>query len=197
MSVKKLLNYFEYSVNIHLSDFGFTNWQDFIQSTFHLSNFKPILLVSVTLGTVASFCEDYLGIEAMVYVAFVALLFIEFFSGLAASLKEGKKFESRKLGRFIVKIVAYTAIIGIINIFKNGMKPMVVLDNEINIYAWIYYTTFNMIVVQLIVSVLENYSRLGYRESNKIFGLIASKLNKWFKLDDDTKKDGNEEAPTV
>lgn len=172
------------TLNHFFSDFGFTGYYDFLQSSFHVENFKPIIISSVMLGTIATYCEKYLGIEPIVYVAFVMLLAIEYFTGLSASLKEGKKFESKKLGRFIIKIAAYTTIIGIINIFKNGMKPMVVIDNEINIYSWLYYTVFNMIVVQLIVSVLENYSRLGYKESNKIFGLIAGKLNKWFKLDE-------------
>ena len=95
-------------------------------------------------------------------------------------MREGNKIESKKFGRFILKILTYTLIIGIINVFRTRLEVPQVFGQSINIYAWIFYVSFNMIIIQLIISVFENLARLGYAESNKIFKALSLKADKWF-----------------
>jgi hypothetical protein len=117
-----------------------------------------------------------------VYLAFLVLLGCEFITGIRASVREGGKIESKKFGRFILKILTYTLIIGIINVFRTRLEIPQVFGQDINIYAWIYYVSLNMIIIQLIISVFENLSRLGFAESSKIFKALSLKASKWFSL---------------
>jgi len=163
-------------------EFGFKSFLDYFQSCFKWGISSSSVVLSLTFGALASNFELIIGLEPVVYLAFVLLLFMEFFTGIKASLKEGKKIESKKFGRIILKILTYTILIGIINIFKTRLPVPKIFDSEINIYSWVFYTVINLIIIQLIISVFENLSRLGYKESSKIFGVIGKASEKWFKL---------------
>lgn len=181
--ITKLINY----LNFHLEGLGFSSVNDFNESAFHLSSFKPIFLTSFSLGTAAVCIETYLGITPLVYLSFMALIVGEFITGIKASKKKGRKIQSRKLGRMITKMAVYTAIIGILFSFASQLNPPNLWGFEVNIYQWIYYTVLNMIIIQLIISLLENLTEMGFAETNKIFRLLKSKLDKWFELKNEEK----------
>ena len=173
------------SINYYLQGFGFQNVNDLAVSTLHTDkNWNVITVISGILGSVALVVENYIGLTPIVYVAFVVLLALEFLTGVKASLKKGKKIESRKFGRMIVKVGIYTTILGIIHIFKETTA-----DAAIDIYEWIYYVVFNMVVLQLIISVLENLSKLGFAESSIIAKFIKNKLGKWFDVEEPADRD--------
>jgi hypothetical protein len=173
--IKNILNWI-------VRDWGYLDVGDFLASCFHIAAIKPILFVSIAFGTIATFIQNIIGLDPMVYIAFIVLIFVEFFTGVRASIREGNKFESKKMGRFVFKIGAYTILIGIVNIFKTKFQVPQIFGQQIHIYAWIYYIMLNMITIQLIISVLENYSRLGYRETNRVFRFITIKFDKWLNL---------------
>lgn len=172
------------SIDTFMSEFGFNGVSDYLGSCFHWGASSKPLILSVTLGSFATYFEQFIGLEPVVYVAFLVLLISEFITGVRASVKEGKKIQSRKFGRFILKILTYTLMIGLINIFRTRLHIPVIFGQNINIYAWIYYVVLNMIIVQLIISVFENLSRLGFAETNRIFRAIKNASKKWFKFED-------------
>jgi len=165
-----------------MQEFGFQTSMDFLNSTFGYAAKKPVLLLSVSLATIGTYLENFIGIDPFVYLAFIILLFLEFFTGMRASLKEGEKIQSKRFGRVILKLIIYTTLIGVINIFRTRLDTHVAFGFEINIYSLIYYAALNLIVVQLILSVFENLSRLGYEETNKIYKVIARILQKYIRL---------------
>lgn len=170
------------AITAFMQEWGFDNFSEFISSSFGF--LKPnIFILSVSLGGVALAFESFIGLTALVYCAFALLLMLEFFTGIQASLHEGIKIDSHKWQRVILKLAIYTLIIGIINIFKEKLEVPVWFGTEINIYAWIYYTILNLFVVQLLLSVLENLSRMGYDETSAIFRAIKNGLHRWFKLE--------------
>lgn len=159
-----------------LKDWGFTSMQDLLQSTLHIGSLKPMMLLSVTFGTLSSITDKFLGLEPLVYLCFLILLIVEFITGISASIKEGKKIESKRLGRFIVKIVVYTLMIAIVNILNKSFDDRIVGK----IYNFIYWVIIDFITLQLIISVFENLSRLGFQESSRVFNKINKYLSKWF-----------------
>lgn len=163
--------------------YGFTDSMDFLQSTFHVSSIKMIILSSITLGTLATKFESVMGIEPAVYMVFVILIAVEFWTGIKASLKAGKKIQSRKWGRMIIKIGIYSTMLGCINILSNSVGNIDLKFFQTNIYEWLYYIVFNMVVIQLIMSIFENLTKLGYKETSKIFKVVSQKFEKWFELD--------------
>jgi len=171
-------------INYHLQGFGFSGANDLMVSTLHTDkNWGVIVALSAFFGGVAMSVETYLGLQLTAYAGFLALLILEFITGIKASLKSGKKIESRKLGRMIVKIGFYTIILGIAQSLKGGG------DLAHTIWDWVHFTVFNMVAVQLIISVFENLSKLGYTETNKILRAINKKLSKWFDFEEPADRD--------
>ena len=72
------------------------------------------------------------------------------------------------------------------------MTPDPVVDPpgfDVEIYELIYYIIINMIVIWLIISVFENLSRLGFRESSAIYRKLEKQMSKWFDLKTGEKKE--------
>ena len=109
------------------------------------------------------------------------LLIIEFATGISASIREGKKIESRKFGRFICKVFIYTLMIGVVHILNTSADGRIVSK----VYTFIYWVIVDYISLQLIISVFENLSRLGFQETSKVFKKINKYLCKWFDLKDE------------
>jgi phage-related holin len=159
-----------------VKEYGFSCWTEMLQSTLHYKNYKPMLGMSITLGGFSALTNKFLGLDALVYVSFVLLILIEFITGISASIKEGKKIESKRLGRFLVKITIYTLMIAIANILRISYESDIVGK----LYGFIYWVILHFITVQMIVSVFENLSRLGYQESSRVFKKINQFMSKWF-----------------
>lgn len=164
-----------------LNDWGFLSLQDLFQSTLHYKNYKPMFTVSITVASLSSFIDKWLGLEPMVFIAFCVLLIIEFATGISASIREGKKIESRKFGRFICKVFIYTLMIGVVHILNTSADGRIVSK----VYTFIYWVIVDYISLQLIISVFENLSRLGFQETSKVFKKINKYLCKWFDLKDE------------
>jgi len=177
------MNKFILAVNSFIQEFGFKTIEEFGISTFGFTIKKEIITLGISLGTLAAVVESFVGLDPLVYIAFIVLLYIEFRTGIKASIKDNKKIQSKKIGRVILKMLTYTVIIGIINIFRTRLFIPSILGFEVNIYSVVYYAVLNLIIIQLLLSVFENLSRLGYRETNKIFHFITKKMESWFTLD--------------
>jgi hypothetical protein len=169
-------------LNIFIKDFGFGSLSELYKSSFGLALKKPVLLFSLSLASLGSMCEDFIGLDPLVYSSFIILLFLEFFTGIKASIKEGVKLQSKRFGRVILKLMIYTIIIGIINIFSTRIEVPKAFGFSVNIYSLIYYAVLNLIIIQLILSVFENLSRLGFEETNKIYKAISKLLKKYLDL---------------
>lgn len=168
--------------------FGFSGTNDFMESAFHISSWKPLAIVSISVGSLGlsinGFFQNNLGLAPFVYLSFLLLIVIETWTGIQASLKKGRKVQSRKLVRMLIKISIYTIIIGILQQFATGLSTPNIpfTETKINIYTWIYFVVLNWIVLQLILSVLENLSEMGWEETNGLFKIIYNKISKWFQL---------------
>jgi len=168
-------------INYQIKAFGFADSTDVLVSTLHTDkNWLHMGVVGSVLGSLALFLEKYVGLEPVAYIAFLSLLIIEFVTGIKASIKSGRRIESRKFGRMIIKIGIYTSILSIVNIMKGVFNK-----DAIDIYYWLYYIIFNLVVIQLVISVFENLAKLGYAESSVIVRIMRKKLNKWFDLTND------------
>jgi hypothetical protein len=176
-----------------IKEFGFKNFGEFFASSFGFFTKKNILFISFSLGLVAEYVHDFLGLDPYVYSAFILLIFLEFWSGIKASLNEGKKIQSKRFGRVILKLGVYTCIIGILNIFSTRLYVPEAFGIKINLYSVIYYTILNLLTFQLILSLLENLSRLGFEETSKLYSAISKVLKKYLDLDSEN-NEGDENS---
>lgn len=173
------------TINNFIKDLGYSSVGDFLHSTLHINYSKIITLMSISLGTLATLFEQFIGLTPAVYLSFSLLLFAEFYTGIKASLLAGEKIESSKAQRFILKIGVYTIMIGAMHCLAIGMTPFSIKGIPLNVYEWLYYVILNMIILLLILSVFENGSRLGWKESSRIFRFLSKYIDKWLNLLDE------------
>lgn len=180
-------------INYLLQGFGYENLTDFhttIFKAFYIPNYQIIILMTITLGTIREFIENLMGLDIFVLIGFVFLIVAEWQTGVKADMiKRKQKFQSRKVGRMILKIGVYNAILFILYIFSSKTKTLDFVGFEVNPMSWLYYMVFVMIIFQLVISYFENLGVLGYKEAGGISGMILRKYNKWFEFDGE--KDGD------
>lgn len=182
------------AINSLIKEFGFDCHNNLISSTFGFLLQKKTISISLYLGAISMFVKKWVGIEGVVFATFLGLILFEFVTGIKASLKEGNKIESKRFGRVILKMLIYTTMIGMINVFKNNLHSPSIFGYEFNVFELIYNTVVYGILIQLFISVLENLSRLGYKETSKLFKIVSRIFDRWIKLDDsEDKKDSEDE----
>lgn len=157
---------------------GFKDTASFVESTFHPNNINFSLIMSSIFGCIAYFIESFLGFESMVAVAVLILFTLEIVTGIKASLKEGEAFSSKKLGRGFLKMMIYMLMIGAANLLSLHIHIKPIFSWSFNYYEWIHYTCMNFVILQLFISNIENFNRLGWSE----FVPLLSKLSKFLKL---------------
>ena len=175
-------------LNFILNGFGFMNGTDFVKSTMGHLLFIKTLKVSAILSTIASVVESLLGIQPAFITAYCVLIVFEWLTGIFASAKKGRPHESRKMGRMLLKIAAYSLPIYILNQFARTNDFPVIMGWELDPFNWLYWAVLIGIIWQLLVSLLENLDVLGVVYARKLIKIINSKLNKKFDIKDESTK---------
>lgn len=177
-----MIRYLLATIEFIMHGFGYKNLKDFVNSFINLDYASAIISVSVVLGCVASFIEQYLGLTPLAYLSFILLIIIEFFTGIKASMLSGVKIQSRKISRMILKISIYTILIGILHSFTTEIKIPSMIGFDLNLYSWAEYSVLTAIIFHLIISVLENLVSMGLEEASWPLKMIKSKFGKWFEF---------------
>lgn len=163
------------TLNYLLKGFGFENYIDFSKSSFGFVGFKAGVIASFLAGVVAK--SEYLfGVKFMFLVAYVALILLEWVSGVLASLSKGEEHKSRKLGRMILKVFTYAVLMLILNQFARTTSFPEVMGFDLNPFVWLYWVILLIIIWQLIVSLLENFKKLGFRWADIALKVINRKF---------------------
>lgn len=173
-------------INYILNGFGFKDPSDFACSIDKSTpeSYLTFLKVAFILGTIREFIEVYIGLDILVLACFVFLIVAEWWTGVKVDvIKRGNKFKSRKSGRMILKVGTYITILFVLFTFSSRTEKLEFVGFNLNPMKWIYYIVFVWIIMQLLVSWLENLAALGYKEMKGLVGVILRKGNKWFEFD--------------
>jgi hypothetical protein len=183
---------FTKNVDFILDGFGFENMQDLNNSCWHINNPK-VLIMSINVSAISAFISLWIsnltGYEPLTFIAFTALIVLETISGVQVAFKAGQKFKSRTFGRMFLKLGYYMAIVIILNLFNKQTQFPMMGSFEVDPFLWLYHGFSVAIVIQLLISVLENLGKLGFKESKNVIGVLIRKYNKWFDLEDDQKEE--------
>lgn len=176
----KLLNYI-------LQGFGYIDWHDFqttIFKAYYIGNVKLWITLSFSLGTFRELVKVSTGLDVLFWGAFIFLIIAEWQTGMKVDMfKRGKKFQSRKFGRMLLKIGVYFSILQMLFTFSTQTKTIDFAGFEVNPLGWLYYVVLVAIIFQLVISWLENLGNLGYKEARGIAGIVLRKYDKWFEFD--------------
>lgn len=167
---------------------GYNCGEHLITSAFH-PNTMPITLGVSSIGaSLAYYFEAVMGINIPVGILIVLLFILELFTGVRASIKEGKGFSSEKFQKGWFKLFIYMIFIICSNLAAKYIPNRGFFGIQFNIYDWLHYLFYNFIIIQLFISNLENFMRLGWGN----FLPIISQLSNILKINQETKKDDND-----
>ncbi len=163
-----------------LLGFGYKNFQDFLDTTILMKGMMgKILFFSVGFSTVTVYIEKFIGLQPAAYFSLIILFILEFVTGVSASVYIRKeKFESMKMGRIVLKIFVYSIVLGLMNIFNKHVGGHSVFGLNFNFFEWIYFIVLNILILQLLVSVMENCESLGFKEVSIFLRIFRKQIKR-------------------
>jgi hypothetical protein len=160
-----------------LHEFGFEGFTDFFISTFGIMFSKNSILLGMVLGF--SF-NSLVGLEPALLLTIIGLFLLEIVTGTVASIYfQDEKFDKEKLSRSIIKLFAYPILLIIIQQFKNfEIGTVGVMDMNINFFDLAHTALIFLVVLQVLISFLENLSLMGFKELDIVTKIFKMKLRK-------------------
>lgn len=177
--INKFLNYI-------VSNFGFTCTEDFNSSIIHSS----VLPLTLSFAGLSAVFETIFGLQNLTIMAFVVLVILELLTGLIASKVRGEKIVSHKFGRFGLKVLVWLALVYVTNSVKlefinsNGVFDSLALV----LFTWLHGSIFIYIVLEYLISVLENLGVITGTSNKTLINAITNKLNSFFNNEKDKRK---------
>ena len=169
-------------INYILQGFGFTDWRDFINSSFGHILSVNFIAVDVVISALIGLIQFLFGFNHLFLAAYVVLILFEWITGVLASFKRGEPHESRKFGRMLLKILTYLVLIYVLHTFSANISFPALGDFEFDPFHWLYWVVLIAIIWQLLVSLLENLDCLGFRFASVLLRIINKKFFKMFDL---------------
>jgi len=169
---------------------GYDSTNHLMNSAFHPEVFKVATIISAIAATIAYYFELVFGIQLPVGLLIIILFGLELFTGVRASIKEGKGFSSEKFQKGWLKLFIYMVFMACSNLAANYIQQRSFLGFNFNMYDWLHYLFYNFIIIQLFISNLENFMRLGWGN----FLPIISQLSNVLKINQDKKKNDDDSA---
>lgn len=162
MIAKKICNYI-------VINFGFHGVEDFYKSTIH-HNFT-VLTIPVTIIT--TIIEKLMGLQYLTFLSFGVLVLMEFITGIYASKIKNIPIQSKKFGRFGLKLLVWISLIFIINSLKMEYKDKTDMTSLMAhaLFSWLHGALYVYINLEYLISVLENLETISGGDS------ATSKLN--------------------
>lgn len=160
----KLLRTFDYHSTVDLA-------QSLAPSTkYHLTTLSVFMSI---LGTGA---DKFFGLDGLAFMALLIVFITELVSGITASSMRKEPFSSMKLSRFSFKVAYYLVLISVpylmANSFAGHKKELPAM-----VFEWLHTFLVVQIVLENIVSILENTAVITGKDKTHIITKIQDKIN--------------------
>lgn len=173
-------------VSKFLSSYGFNGIRDFALSMFPSFKYGQGR-EALGLSAIIAFIAKIMGITPLVVVAMFVVVLVESVTGIGASNKQGKPFESWRFSRCIIKVSIWVSLFFMFNAFKLDaeVKDGVLWQFAVFIYTLMQITTMIYFVVEYATSIAENLAILDGKDKDayikaikELFGNIIKSFNK-------------------
>ena len=148
-----------------LKTFAYNGWADLASSLAPSIKYEHITAMGITLSSVIVVVQVMFGLDALAFLALLVIMVAELSSGIIASKIRKEKFSSMKLSRFTFKVAYYLI----------GFRAT---DQELaySVFHWMHLFLTIQIVLENIVSVLENLSVISGKEKTHWIRKIQDKI---------------------
>jgi len=134
-----------------------------------------MLLVTLFISTIIAEIDVIFGLDATAVGGLIAVMLLELASGTLASQIQKQPFSSRKLSRFTFKMACYLVLIAVPYVFEVSFKKH---GNDLasGLFGWLHVFLVTQIVVENIVSILENLAVIMGKEKTYWIDRIKDKF---------------------
>lgn len=156
---------------------GYDSSEHFINSTFHPDFAGQASAISGTLAMVAYYFDKSFGFQLPVGFAILVLFFLEMRTGILASKKDGEGWNSDKFQKGWLKFGVYWVVIGILNILDVYARCPEAFGFELDLWAFVHFSWYNYVIIQLLGSNIENFIRLGWDKNSMLVRILQKIYN--------------------
>jgi len=169
-----------------VNNFGFKCVSDFGNSIVH----SKFLVLTLPLAALSSMVQTLLGLHVLTIISFVVLVVLELITGLLASKVRGEKIVSRKFSRFGLKVFVWILLLYVTNAVKleYNTDPTAFGKVASTLFTWLHGTFFIYIVLEYLISVLENLGVITGNSKQTLIDAIIKKINTFLGLEKDKDK---------
>lgn len=162
-----------------LVSFGYKGWAEYFASLYPSFKYDYLALASLMMAGMSGLIVRVFGLDAYAFIALLLAFLFEIVTGLAKSIKVHDKIESFKLSRFSFKLAYYLLIIAVFHLlefsFENQSKRLAA-----EVMGWLYAYSIVHIVLENVISVLENIAVLKGKDKEHWIYKIQEKLHNVF-----------------
>lgn len=156
-----------------LAAYDWHSFEEFVLSIFPSYKYQlhgAVLAISFISGSV-----NYLfGVTPALAMAMFVAIVVEVWTGIRASRRQGKSFESFRFSRCIIKIAIWLAILYIIHAFKREFQDSTNLIDiaAYGFFSFVFVAALTAFLVEYVTSILENVSVLKGMEKTALIDAI-------------------------
>lgn len=168
--------------NYIVTNFGFSCTNDFNGSIVH----TKLLAITIPVAGISSIVENVMGLHGLTVLAFVSLVILELITGLAASKSRGESIQSHKFSRFGLKVFVWMTLLFITHSLQLEYAGHTDLLSQMTggFFSWLHGALFVYIILEYLISVLENLGSLTNEKSKKtLITAIIDKLNSFLGIE--------------
>lgn len=158
-----------------LQSFEFEGLGDFMHSLMPTLKYNLVFVV-FGLSIFLTWIDRLFGVDAIAVAALFLIMVLEIASGTYASKIKKEDFTSRRLSRFTFKIACYLVLILVPNVFFESFKARG-STVAAGIFEWLHVFLVVQIVIENVLSILENIAVIQGKSKSFWIDKIKSKIN--------------------
>lgn len=169
------------SIRRFLSTYGWVSNKEFMLSLFPSAKYGMIG-GSVSLSAISALFVHYLGISPALVPAIVVIIVTEIWTGIRASAKQGKAFESFKFSRCIIKITIWFVLFHCAQSFRNEFESQnTIVENLGYLFFDVLKLLFMILfVIENTTSIMENEAVLDGKDKSAYIEYVKDLFRTFF-----------------
>ncbi len=171
------------SIRKFLATYGWASNKEFMLSLFPSVKYGAFG-GSFSFSAVSAFVIHYLGISPALIPAIVIVVVTEIYTGLRASSKQGKKFESFRFSRCVIKLMIWFVLFHCAQSFRNEFE---LGETFVQQLGFIFFDVLKLLFMILFVienatSIMENEAVLDGKDKSAYIDYVKNIFNTFFDL---------------
>lgn len=157
-----------------LATFDYCSWLELLQSLAPSSKYK-LTIAGASLSLMFPFIDRVFGLDAYAFAMLLVVFFAELSSGLIAAHIRKEVFSSTKLSRFTFKVFYYLVLIALPYVMAQSFEHRGRSGTAV-IFDWLHLFLLAQIILENVVSILENLAVISGKDKTHWISKIQNKL---------------------